>query len=85
LPTDLGGDEYVLPLDDAFGNLLPNRRTHFGLISVEVGGVYVPVAHINRVQNCPFAITFRRLKSQVINNVSGSSNDVNPATDRRHS
>jgi len=72
LPTDLGGDEDVLPLDNTFCNLFPNRRAHFALISVEIGGVYMPVAHINRMKNGPFAIAFRRLKLKIINNVKRS-------------
>jgi len=51
----------VVPLDDAVGNLLLDSRTHLVLVLVEVGGVYVPVAHINRMERGPLAIATQRL------------------------
>lgn len=47
----------VLPLDDALLNLLLHRCTHLALVLVEIGGVYVPVAHINCMESGFLAVT----------------------------
>jgi len=64
--THLGGDVDVLPLDDALGNLSLDSCTHLILVLVEIGGVYVPVAHINRMQRGPLAIASKRLKERIV-------------------